>query len=210
MTNQPLDVLIVESHPGLASGPAADLTEAGHRVHYCHDGFDHGVRCRGLQSPSTCPIEDHVDVAFLAREGMNPRPSSLEEGVRCAIRAHIPLVEQGQEMLDPFAPWVAERVEPGSDIDAACRRVSGATTAELENEIRRRVRPLLATTKIRPNDLHLGYEPSGTGLVITLVLPVEVELRLRQALAVRVLDALRSAGRTFGRVDVNVTAAPTS
>jgi hypothetical protein len=36
-------------------------------------------------------------------------------------------------------------------------------------------------------------------------LPVSVSSAVRQALAVRVLDALRGAGRTYGPVQVSVT-----
>ena len=40
-----LDVLMIESDPGIASGPATDLLEAGHRLHWAHDRRPR-FRCR--------------------------------------------------------------------------------------------------------------------------------------------------------------------
>jgi hypothetical protein len=201
----PLDVLMLESDPDIGSGPAADLLEAGHRVHWCHDSFDHGFRCRGLHEPSTCPLERHVDVVFVARDGVNPRPTALEAGVRCAIRAHVPVVEQGTEILDPYAPWVTERIVRGEDPVAACERAAQTAHGTLEAGIRSRISGLLAASSILVDDVHCRFHATGHGLDIELVLPIEVSERVKHALAVRVLDAVRTVGRTYGRVDVQIT-----
>jgi hypothetical protein len=204
MTN-PLDVLMIESDSGIGSGPGSDLLEAGHRVHWCHDSFDHSFRCRGLQDPSTCPLERHVDVAFVARDGVSPRPTDLEGGVRCAIRAHVPIVEQGTEILDPYAPWVTERIGRGEDPVAACERAVGNAHGDLEERIRARIAGLLGASSIPAGDVHCRFRVTAQGLGIELVLPIEVSKRVKHALAVRVLDAVRSVGRTYGRVNVEVT-----
>lgn len=201
----PLDVLMIESGPGIASGPAADLLEAGHRVHWCHDSFDHGFRCRGLHEPSTCPLERHVDVAFVVRDGVNPRPTTFEAGVRCAIRAHVPIVEQGTEILDPFAPWVTERTMRGEDPVAACERAALNTHGALEAGIRSRISGLLAASTIKPDEVRCRFHANGQRLDIELVLPMEVSKRVKHALAVRVLDAVRTAKRTYGQVDVQIS-----
>ena len=176
-----LDVLMIESDPGIASGPATDLLEAGHRLHWCHDSIDHGFRCRGLLEPSTCPLEQHVDVAFVARDGVNPRPTALEAGVRCAIRAHVPIVEQGTEILDPYAPWVTERIMRGDDAVAACERAAANTHGSLEASIRSRISGLLAASTIRADEVHCRFHANGQGLDIELVLPVAVSKRVRHA-----------------------------
>jgi hypothetical protein len=200
-----LDVLMIESEPGIASGPAADLLQAGHRVHWCHDSVDHGFRCAGLHEPSTCPLEGHVDVAFVARDGVNPRPTALEAGVRCAIRAHVPVVEQGTEILDPFAPWVAERIVRGEDPVAACERAVGNAHGDLEEAIRARTAGLLAASSIPADAVRCHFGATAQGLEIELVLPNEVSKRVKHALAVRVLDAVRTVGRTYGRVNVEIS-----
>lgn len=201
----PLDVLMIESGPGTGSGPAADLLAAGHRVHWCHDTFDHGFRCRGLHEPSTCPLEQTMDVAFVARDGVNPRPTALEAGVRCAIRAHVPLVEQGTEILDPYAPWVTERTMRGEDPVTACERAASNTHGPLEAAVRSRISGLLAASTIPADEVHCRFHANGQGLDIELVLPIEVSKRVKHALAVRVLDAVRTVERTYGRVDVEVS-----
>jgi hypothetical protein len=204
MTTTPLDVLMIESEPGTGTGAAADLLVAGHRVHWCHDSFDRGFRCRGLHEPSTCPLERHVDVAFVARDGVNPRPTALEAGVRCAIRARVPVVEQGTEVLDPYAPWVDERIVRGEDPVAACERAALSTHVTLEAGIRSRISGLLAASSIPPDVVHCRFHLNGQRLDIELVLPIEVSKRVKHALAVRVLDAVRTTERTYGRVDVQV------
>jgi hypothetical protein len=47
-------------------------------------------------------------------------------------------------------------------------------------------------------------EETGHRLDVHLDLPTAVTRGMEQALAVRVLDAVRSSGRTFGNVDVHV------
>lgn len=201
----PFDVLMIESGPGMGSGPATDLLEAGHRVHWCHDPSDRGFWCRGLHNPSTCPLDRHVDVAFVARDSVDPRPTVLEAGVRCAIRAHVPVVEQGTEPLDPYAPWVAERIKRGEDPVVACERAVGQTHNPLEAAIRSRISGLLAAATIPSEDVYCRFHTEGHALAIELTLPVAVSKRVKHALAVRVLDAVGASRRTYGPIDVNVT-----
>ena len=47
-------------------------------------------------------------------------------------------------------------------------------------------------------------EPTGNDLQVDLYVPVPLDRRMQQALAVRVLDAVHASGRTYGQVDVNV------
>ena len=53
--------------------------------------------------------------------------------------------------------------------------------------------------------MHCRFHDNGQGLDVELVLPVAVSKRVKHALAVRVLDAVRHVGRTYGRVDVQIT-----
>ena len=115
-----IDVLVVESHPHAADRAAAALERAGHRVHRCHDEESRGFPCRGVVDRSACPLSSPIDVALVVRRRINPRPTRLEDGVSCAIRADIPIVEEGSEILDPFTPWITQRLGPGSDVVSAC------------------------------------------------------------------------------------------
>src|SRR3546814_13181207 len=75
---------------------------------------------KGLVDPSSCPLEGHIDVALLVRPRIAPRPTAVEDGVTCALRAGVPLVEQGSEVLDPYGPWVALRTHTDADSVADC------------------------------------------------------------------------------------------
>jgi hypothetical protein len=121
---QRLDVLMLESHSHAGDDAAAALQTAGHRVHRCHDDPEHPFPCRALTSLGGCPLNGHIDVAVLAQRGRDPLPTELETGVRCAIRAEVPVVETGAGAYDPFGPWVAARIPIGGDVVAACADVA--------------------------------------------------------------------------------------
>jgi hypothetical protein len=201
MTN-PMDVLVVESHPHAADHAADALEAAGHRVHRCHDEGSHGFPCRGVLDLAECPLNGPIDVAV--RDRINPRPTRLEDGVRCAIRASIPIVEEGTEILDPYTPWISERVRHGADVVAACLRVTSGELEPLCSSIHERIAALLTSVAIDRERVRCRIEATGHRLDVHLDLPVAVTRGMEQALAVRVLDAVRSSGRTFGNVDVHV------
>ena len=79
------------------------------------------------------------------------------------------------------------------------------THRTLEGIIRSRISGVLAASTIRADEVHCRFHDNGQGLDIELVLPVAVSKRVKQALAVRVLDAVRNVGHTYGRVDVQIT-----
>ena len=91
----PLDILVIESHPGAAVQAARQLEAAGHHVGRCHDSDCRGFPCRGVFDPQERPLSAVPDVALLLRSRVDPRPTPLEHGVSCAIRAGFPLVEGG-------------------------------------------------------------------------------------------------------------------
>jgi hypothetical protein len=125
-TARPLDVLVIESHQG-AAAPASDiLTAAGHRVHRCRDERSNGFPCRGVIDPDACPLAGPIDVALAVRWRIDPHITEIEQGVTCALRARVPLVESGPSALDPFAPWLTARVE--GDVVATCEAAAGRAT----------------------------------------------------------------------------------
>jgi hypothetical protein len=199
-----LEVLVIESHRGAAAGAVHDLEAAGHHVQRCHDEDSPGFPCRGVIDAAQCPLVRHTDVALLVRSRVAPRPTPLEQGATCAIRAGVPLVEAGPEALDPFELWLAARVD--DDVVATCEAASGAALGQLRREILRLVAPVLLAAGIAAERAMCRLEPEATRLNVRFDLPVSVSPRVRQALAVRVLDAVRGAGRTYGPVQVSVSA----
>jgi hypothetical protein len=201
---RPLDVMIIESHRDAAASAVAALEAAGHHVHRCHDDDSHGFPCRGVIDPAGCPLARHVDVALLVRLRVAPRPTALEQGATCAIRANVPVVEDGPAALDPYQPWLAARVD--GDVVAACEAATDAALGELRREILRLAAPTLVAARLPATQALCRIEPETTRLRVHFDLPVAVAPAVKQALAVRVLDAVRRAGRTYGPVEVSVHA----
>ena len=198
---KPLDVLVIESLPGAAAWAAHVLESAGHRVHRCYADRP-GFPCVGVTSPDLCPIARHVDVALLVRPRVAPRATALEQGAACVIRAGVPLVEQGSAALDPYEPFLAARVD--QDPVATCEAANDAALDELRREILRLAGPILFTVGILAGQTVCRIEPQATRLHVTFDLPVRVTHAVKQALAVRVLDAVRRQERTYGPVQVSV------
>jgi hypothetical protein len=198
----PLEVLVIESYPGAAAWAVHDLEAAGHRVQRCYDEDAPGFPCRGVLDAARCPLARHADVALLVRGRVAPRPTALEQGVTCALRAAVPLVEAGPAALDPFADWLAARVD--DDVVATCEAASDAAFGELRRDILRLAAPVLLAAGIGANQADCRLEPVATQLSVRFDLPATVDPAVRQALAVRVLDAVRRSRRTYGPVRVSV------
>jgi hypothetical protein len=199
-----LEILVIESHRGAAAAAVHDLEAAGHHVRRCHDEDSPGFPCRGVIDPAHCPLARHADVVLLVRGRVAPHPTPLEQGATCAIRAGIPLVEAGSAALDPFEDWLAARVD--DDVVVTCEAASDAALGELRREILRLVGPVLFAAGIATDRTVCRLEPEATRLEVSFDLPVTVTPAVRQALAVRVLDAVRTSGRTYGPVRVSVSA----
>jgi hypothetical protein len=199
---KPLDVLVIESHPGAAAEAVQSLKAAGHHVLRCYDDDSNSFPCLGVTDPAECPLARRTDVALLVRRRVAPRPTALEQGATCAIRAGVPLVEAGPEPLDPFEPWLAARVD--DNVVATCEAVSDTAIGELRREILRLAAPILFSAGILTTQALCRIEPEATRLHVQFDLPAAVTTAVKQALAVRVLDAVRGAGRTYGPVHVSV------
>lgn len=203
-----LDVLLIESSPGVGAADADRLESAGHRVHRCYphhaaDGGHVPLRERSLcvgVTEGTCPLEGGVDVALLVRDRVATRPLVGEAGVSCALRAGVPVVEDGPDLLDPYRPWVTGRVGDG-DVVASCEQAAVDGFMSLREDIARRIRPVCDAADLHAGDVTCRVEADGAQLRIVMGGPA-VPRSVEQALAVRVLDAVRAAGRTFGQVDV--------
>ena len=85
----PMNVLLIEGHPGAGDAARSELEAAGHHVHRCFDGADGEFACVGLKGSADCPLDERVDVALLVR-GAATEPTSSESGLRCAVRANVP------------------------------------------------------------------------------------------------------------------------
>lgn len=128
-----MEVLLIESAPGIASTLEHRLIRDGHSVVSCNDS--HGGPCRGVESNDACPLDRHIDVAVLARERGAER-SLNEMGSVCAQRRRVPVVtlypgdEFGAGPSAEIAAAVAKReVEAG--YVAAVRRELGHAVGDI-------------------------------------------------------------------------------
>jgi hypothetical protein len=204
-TTPSFDVLLLESHPHVGDRAADDLGSAGHRIHRCHPD-PRGFSCVALVKDGQCPIDDGIDVAVLVRRPLEPVPTHFEDGVTCARRAGIPIVEQGPKHPDPWAPWIEARLDLDSpELALVAAAVARGVDAPAQAAIRRTLAPLLQATGIDASAVDCRLERAGTGLAVHVTLPVPADRRLRSAIGVRVLDGLRAAAtKTLGNVDVYV------
>lgn len=197
-----LDVLVI-------GGPASEAAEQelrrrGHRTHRCHEVSKAAFPCIGLDDPSRCPLAGEIDVALLVRRGVHPSPLPEEAGVRCAVRAAVPVVEDGLDVLDPYEGWIASRVGNAGSISAACEDAASSRHDALVTLIRDRISLLCASRAVDPADVACVVEPEPAGLRVDLTVPAEIDRRLEHAFAVRVLDAVRASSQTYGHVNVDV------
>ena len=199
-----LDVLVVGADRTATEEAELRLAESGHRVHRCHEPGEAPLPCVGLVDPGACPLDHAIDVTLLVRRGVHPRPMASEDGVRCAIRAGIPIVEDGSDFYDPFDPWVDRRVWVHDDLVTECVAAADHRFDRLRGLVRNRIARLVAVAGTSANEVTCGIESNGADLQVDLYVPAPIDRRLQHALAVRVLDAVKASGRTFGQVDVNV------
>ena len=156
-----LDVLVVGGDEIATEVARARLEDRGHVVHRCHLPGRPGFPCIGVADPSACPLEQGIDVTLLVRRGVHPRPLVEEDGARCAIRAGVPLAEEGTQALDPFDPWVTERVGIEDDLTEVCERAAERGFAQLRMLIRGRIAKLAAAAGTNPTDTACLIRPSA-------------------------------------------------
>lgn len=122
-----MEVLVIESSPGIADTLQHRLVRDGHTPVTCND--KHGGPCKGVGSHAQCPLMNHIDLAVLARQRGAER-SLNEMGAICASRHRVPMVTLYPG--DEFGPGVSTEIAA-----AVARR---AVEAEYVAVVRRQLR----------------------------------------------------------------------
>jgi len=198
-----LNVMVLESEHGAADEATRELTEAGHVVLRCHDPGAPAFPCRGILDESTCPLRAQVvDVALAVRSRVRSQPAPTEDGVRCALMSHVPLVVAGPSALDPYDGLETRVIDRIYDVVATCE---AAAAAELPAHARRATAVLAdamgehresranASVSVTRRDGGLRVEVMGLG---------DATRDERQAAVVRVVGALRQFDRSARSIDV--------
>ncbi|MDP9336555.1 MAG: hypothetical protein M3Q30_25025 [Actinomycetota bacterium] len=201
----PLNVMVLESERGAADQAALDLTEAGHVALRCHEPGAPAFPCRGVEDQSSCPVLSHaVDVALTVRLRPRSQPAPQEDGVRCALMHHVPLVVAGSAVLDPYEGYEARLLDRDGDVVGACEEVAAA---ELPRHTRVASEALQTTQSA--DDARADARASVTRRCGSLLVSVSglegLAPRRREAAVVRMLARLRELDSTARGIDVVLT-----
>ena len=198
-----LNIMVLESERGAADEAARELTEAGHVVLRCHDHAAPMFPCRGLVDESTCPLRSHaLDVALTVRSGVWSRPTPAEDGVRCALMSHVPLVVAGSSALDPYVGLETRVLGRTYDVVATCEE---AAVAELAAHARRSEAVIADTTGTCGVSVPtVSVTRRARELCVRVTGLEEWTTRERQAAVVRIVGALRehNVDRAARTIDV--------
>jgi hypothetical protein len=196
-----MDVMLIESRPGVGEGVATALTEAGDRVHRCQtaEHRDAAFPCRGIEHPEECPLSRGAQVAVLVRHRISHPPTPNEHGVYCALRAGLPVVEEGPEVIDPFEPWLTSRSD--GDIVGSCRAALEIAVAPWRDSVVETTSPIVAEAGIDPTLVDWSIEVGADRLHLVARGPA-LDRSARSRVAVRALGVVR--GSPFARECMDV------
>ena len=197
-----MHVLLTETVTPRARDAARSLEDAGHAVHRCHDAGDDDATCVGLRG-GTCPLEaEPIDLVVSVRPVGAPKPTPLEDGVRCGIRRKVPVLVAGAITGDPWTRW-EHLAWPGTDLAVPVSRAADTPLAEHSWAATRTLRrsllaaglPFDATARVVRRDgyLKVGVE-SGSDVPRAAV----------QRAAVRICQALRAIDPWARGIDVSI------
>jgi hypothetical protein len=198
-------VLVVEGTPGASVHAVRELERAGHEVRSCHDEGHASFPCRGMVEGGRCPLEgESVDVALLVRVAATHAPTAEEEGVRCALRRHVPVAIVGEVADVPYADW-ATVIRPGADdIVGAAEAAAAAPLARHTSAARHTLRTVLAGNGLPTELAEAVVERHGNHLHVLLSPGVAMDPMVADTASVRTVGAVRAVDPYAGIIDVSV------
>jgi len=152
-----MDVLVIESEPGIAATLEHRLVRDGHEVISCNDSK--GGPCAGVESNAVCPLQQHVDVAVLARQRGAAR-SLNEMGAVCALRHRVPLVTLYPG--DEFGPGASTEIAAA----VARRAVEAGYEAVIRKQVGHAVDDIIVQREYRRIHVTISVDPAMSALNI--------------------------------------------
>ena len=197
-----MDVLMLESDSGAADAAIQELEEGGHRVFRCHEPGAAVFPCRALAGQGPCPLADPgIDVAVTVRAHPDPHPSPREDGVSCALRARVPLVVAGNDILNPYDEWAAE-VVPDGDVVGACERVIAAPSGDHSEVATDALREALQRRTGSTGNADAVVWRDHSGLRVRLEGVESIDDSARGIVAADVAAALRAFDPVIPKIDI--------
>jgi len=201
-------VLLLEGELGASCDAALQLAEAGHTVARCHSQDEASFPCRGL-SAHVCPLDEgDVDAVVVVRAGEAPEGPEREfgeDGARCALRRHIPLVLAGETGRSPLGAFAAAISEADGLVDVV-EKAAHAPLRQHEATARVAFATVLEAHGLDSRIAEVEVTRDAGRLHVTLVPTAPVPTAVLEMASVRVAGAIRAVDRTPRVIDV-VTAA---
>jgi hypothetical protein len=195
-------VLVMGTDDREMATAVAELGAAGHAVATCHEPGAPAFPCNALTDDGRCPLDaGDVDVALLVRHG-GADDLAREDGVRCALRRHVPLVIAGDD-TDPYRDWCAATTQLGY-LTPALEAAREMPLRPHEAAALRSFRAVLAKHDLPAGGTRAEVRRHGADLHATLRIPTEVDKDVADIASVRVVGALRDVDPFARRIDVAV------
>ena len=198
-------VLLLEGENGVATEAAAQLAGAGHEVARCHDEGAAAFPCAGLLEDHDCPFDQTaVDVAVVVRGEVHEEPTAGEDGARCALRRHIPLVMVGQAQASPYEEWTSVYAAGPESLVSAVERAATAPLARHDEVAARALRDALDAHDLAEVGATAEVRRIDGDLRVTLRPTAPVPQKVAEVASVRAAGAIRAFDPYPERIDVTV------
>ena len=197
-------VLVIEDTWQAADEACDHLAAAGMEVVRCSEPDRPSFPCAGMPGQGGCPMERGViDVALSVRaEGGDVTVN--EDGVRCALRHHIPVVAAGESAGAPWLGMATAVVADDVDVVGAVQTAADAPLRRHTEVASAQLADLLERKGIDPASASAEVHRVVGGLKVILRPGPEVPTDVAQAAAVRVAAAMRGIDDKSTAVDVTI------
>jgi len=187
-------VLLMGTDTGEDSAATQLLEQEGHDVVRCHPPDAPAFPCAALVDGWQCPLEhDTVHAAVVVASGPTPQADvGADEGSRCALRLHVPLVTVGYDDASPLVPWATESIAGTAELGDAVTRAVSAPMRTHEAVATDALRQVLEIHDIPTAGAHVTVERIDRGLRAELDTEDGLSPKINEIAAVRVLAALRT------------------
>lgn len=203
-----MHILLVEGYAGEARETEQTLQELGHSTYRCADHDAAAFPCNGMAT-GACPLEhEPIDAAVLVRTELADMPTAREDGARCALRRHVPLVLAGDVEASAYRDWATDTTQDLATIPEAVKLAASRQLDRHSEAAQRSFLAVLVGSDLSTEGADAAVRRSGTDLRVTLSSPEVIPQPLRESAAVRAAGAVRDVDPYVSRIDVEV-AAPT-
>lgn len=198
-----LNVLVLESERGAADAAVDELQAAGHHVLRCHEPGAPAFPCNALIDGASCPLRSGiVDVALTVRKRPRSQPAPQEDGVSCALEAHVPLVVAGSELMNPFVPFAAAVIDLTHDVVGVCEQAAGAPLPRHGDRAAGALSAVLDVHEVTGLAPMVDVFRRGGRLYVEVRGANDLDHGVKSVASVRIIGALRQFDRDAAGIDV--------